>query len=131
MHKREFIRTLGGASLGLLLGDKLWAQYGEQPASALAEDEAFWALIRGKYRLKPDYINLENGYFSMQSEPVLDAFIGQVRELNYEASYYMRTRQYDDKLAMRKRRFCVASRPVPLQPAAAKCGWKKTADSRA
>jgi len=103
MHKREFIRTLGGASLGLLLGDKLWAQYGEQPASALAEDEAFWALIRGKYRLKPDYINLENGYFSMQAEPVLDAFIGQVRSLNYEASYYMRTRQYDDKLAVRKR----------------------------
>jgi selenocysteine lyase/cysteine desulfurase len=103
MNKREFIRTLGGASLGLLLGDKLWAQYAEQPVRTLAEDEAFWALIRGKYRLKPDYINLENGYFSMQSQPVLDAFLDQVRRINYEASYYMRTTQYDDKAAVRKR----------------------------
>jgi selenocysteine lyase/cysteine desulfurase len=103
MHKREFIRTLGGASLGLLLGDKLWAQYAEQPAEALARDDTFWTLIRSKYRLKPDYINLENGYFSMQSEPVLDVFVAKVRDINYEASYYMRTTQYDDKAAVRKR----------------------------
>lgn len=93
---------MGGASIGLLLGDRLWAQYAELPPRALAEDEPFWALIREKYRLKPDYINLENGYFSMQSQSVLEAFIGRVREINYEASYYMRTRQFDDKLAARK-----------------------------
>ena len=103
MHKREFLRTLSGASLGLLLGDKLWAQYAEVPHNKLAEDEAFWALIRKQYRLKPDYINLENGYFSMQAEPVLSAFVERVREVNYEASYYMRTRQADDKLAARTR----------------------------
>ncbi|MDB4889136.1 MAG: aminotransferase class [Gemmatimonadetes bacterium] len=103
MHKREFVRTLGGASVGLLLGDKLWAQYAEQPAEALARDDTFWTLIRSKYRLKPDYINLENGYFSMQSEPVLDVFVAKVRDINYEASYYMRTTQYDDKTAVRKR----------------------------
>jgi selenocysteine lyase/cysteine desulfurase len=101
MNKREFLRTMGGASLGLLLGDRLWAQYAVLPPQDLAKDEPFWALIRSKYRLKPDYINLENGYFSMQSEPVLEAFVGRVREINYEASYYMRTRQYDDKLAAR------------------------------
>ena len=102
MNKREFLRTMGGASLGLLVGDRLWAQYADVPPHVLAQDEPFWDLLRQKYRLKPDYINLENGYFSMQSEPVLDAFIGRVREINYEASYYMRTRQFDDKLAARK-----------------------------
>lgn len=102
MNKRDFLRTMGGASLGLLLGDRLWAQYAELPPRTLAEDEPFWALIREKYRLKPDYINLEHGYFSMQSQPVLEAFVGRVREINYEASYYMRTRQFDDKLAARK-----------------------------
>lgn len=102
MNKRAFLRTMGGAAIGLLLGDRLWAQYAELPPRALAEDEPFWALIREKYRLKPDYINLENGYFSMQSQSVLEAFIGRVREINYEASYYMRTRQFDDKLAARK-----------------------------
>jgi selenocysteine lyase/cysteine desulfurase len=101
MNKREFLRTMGGASVGLLIGDRLWAQYAALSPNALAEDEPFWALIRDKYRLKPDYINLENGYFSMQSQPVLEAFVGRVREVNYEASYYMRTRQYDDKLAAR------------------------------
>ena len=102
MNKREFLRTMGGASLGLLLGDRLWAQYADVPAAALARDEPFWASIREKYLLKPDYINLENGYFSMQAQPVLEAFIARVREINREASYYMRTTQYDDKLAARK-----------------------------
>ena len=102
MNKREFLRTMGGASLGLLVGDRLWAKYADVPPHVLAQDEPFWDLLRQKYRLKPDYINLENGYFSMQSEPVLDAFIGRVREINYEASFYMRTRQFDDKLAARK-----------------------------
>ncbi len=94
---------MGGASLGLLLGDKLWAQYATLPAQQLAQDEPFWALIRSKYRLTPDYINLENGYFVMQSQPVLEAFVGHVRDINYEASHYMRTRQFDDKLAVRAR----------------------------
>jgi selenocysteine lyase/cysteine desulfurase len=103
MNKRQFLRTMGGASLGLLLGDKLWAQYATLPAQQLAQDEPFWALIRSKYRLTPDYINLENGYFVMQSQPVLEAFVGHVRDINYEASHYMRTRQFDDKLAVRAR----------------------------
>ena len=102
MNKRAFLSTMGGASIGLLVGDRLWAQYAALPPRALAEDEPFWALIREKYRLTPDYINLENGYFSMQSQPVLEAFIGRVREINYEASFYMRTRQFDDKLAARR-----------------------------
>ena len=103
MNKRDFIRTMGGASLGLLLGDRVWAQYAQVPPSALATDEEFWALMRKSYRLTPDYINLENGYFSMQAEPVLAAFLERVREVNYEASHYMRTRQFDDKLAARTR----------------------------
>src|SRR5688572_6982039 len=103
MNKREFLRTVGGAGVSLLLGDKVWAQYAELPVERLAEDEAFWAAIRGKYRLKPEYINLENGYYSMQSTPVLEAFVAKAREVNYQASYYMRTTQVPDKLAARTR----------------------------
>ena len=101
MNKREFLRTAGGAGLGLLLSPRLWAQYAEMPVERLAEEEAFWTAIRGKYRLKPDYINLESGYYSMQAEPVLEAFIAKVREINYEASYYLRTKQVADKAAAR------------------------------
>ena len=102
MNKREFLHSFGGTSLALLLGQRAWAQYADMSPRALATREDFWSTLRGQYRLKPDYINLENGYYSMQAEPVLDAFVARVREINLEASYYMRTRQFDDKLAARK-----------------------------
>jgi selenocysteine lyase/cysteine desulfurase len=70
-------------------------------AEQLAQDEDFWLTIRKKYSLKPDYINLENGYYSMAAQPVLEGFVKHVRDINREASYYMRTRQFDDKLTMR------------------------------
>jgi selenocysteine lyase/cysteine desulfurase len=103
MHKRDFLRGLAGGSLALLVGDELWARVAELPPAVLAEDERFWNTIRRRYRLTDEYINLENGYYSMQSEPVLEAFIGHVRALNREAAHYMRTRVTDDKLAVRGR----------------------------
>ena len=103
MNKREFLRTMGGASLGVVFGPELLAYYSGLPKQTLAEDEKFWAAIREKYRITPDYINLENGYFSIQAEPVLDAFIARVREINLEGAHYMRTRMADDKLRVRTR----------------------------
>ena len=67
MNKREFLRTLGGASLGAMFSPAILARYAAVPHETLAEDEAFWRAIRGKYRLTPEYINLENGYYSMQA----------------------------------------------------------------
>src|SRR5690349_7780731 len=103
MHKRDFLRGMAGGSLALLFGDELWARYATLSPSALAGDEKFWHTIRGKYHLTRDYINLENGYYSMQSEPVLAKSIDHVRMLNAEAAHYMRTRMADDKLAVRTR----------------------------
>ncbi len=111
MHKRDFVRSLGAASIGLLIGEDLWARYAALPPNQLAQDEAFWARIRRRYRLTSDYINLENGYYSMQAEPVLDAFIARVREVNLQASRYMRTRQFDDKAAVRDRLAALAGVP--------------------
>jgi selenocysteine lyase/cysteine desulfurase len=79
------------------------SRYMAMPHAELAQDEAFWGTIRGKYTLTPAYINLENGYYSMQAEPVLESFIGHVRNINVQASRYMRTRQPDDKLRVRTR----------------------------
>ncbi len=103
MNKREFVKTLGGASLGLMFSPSMLSRYMAMPHAELAQDEAFWGTIRGKYKLTPEYINLENGYYSMQAEPVLEAFIGHVRSINVQASRYMRTRQPDDKLRVRTR----------------------------
>ena len=103
MNKREFLRTTAGASLSVLLGERLFARYAAVPADRLAQDETFWSAIRAKYRLKADYINLESGYYSMQATPVLEAFVAKVREINYQASYYLRTTQVPDKAAVRDR----------------------------
>jgi selenocysteine lyase/cysteine desulfurase len=101
MNKREFLRTAGGAGLGLLIGEKLWAKYAPLSPSVLASEEEFWDALRSKYWLTPDYINLESGYFSMMPQPVLEAFIAKVRQINYEHSHYYRTRLIPDKAAMR------------------------------
>lgn len=103
MNKRDFLRTLGGASLGVFFAPGQLARYARLPVDALARDEDFWVGIRTRYRLTPDYINLENGYYSMQAQEVLERFIGHVRDVNLEASHYMRTRQYPHKEAVRAR----------------------------
>ena len=101
MNKREFLRTMGGVSAGLVFGPELLTQYAHVPAATLADDEAFWASIRAKFKLNPDYINLENGYYCFQAEDVLEQFIGHVRHVNYLGSRYMRTVKDEDKLRVR------------------------------
>jgi selenocysteine lyase/cysteine desulfurase len=110
LSKRDFLKSTVG------LGFADWTQWTNHlteqlstqlsrvahlSAEQLAQDEDFWLTIRKKYSLKPDYINLENGYYSMAAQPVLEGFVKHVRDINREASYYMRTRQFDDKLTMR------------------------------
>jgi selenocysteine lyase/cysteine desulfurase len=103
MHKRDFLRALGGASLGLLMAPDRLAAYSALPAPELATREDFWATLRAGYRLTGDYINLENGYYSMQSQAVLERFIGHVRDVNLQASRYMRTVQVPNKLKAQER----------------------------
>jgi selenocysteine lyase/cysteine desulfurase len=103
MNKREFVRSLGGTSLGLMFGPEILARLKSEPPALLAQDDAFWTSLRGKYRLTPDYINLENGYYSMQAEPVLEQFIDSIRRVNYGAARYMRTVRTDDKNRVRNK----------------------------
>ncbi len=103
MNKRDFLRTVGGASLGLAFGPELMAQYAAVPAATLAEDEPFWAAMRTRFRLTSEYINLENGYYCFQPEDVLESFITHVRRVNLMGSRYMRTVKDDDKLRVRTR----------------------------
>jgi len=107
MDKRTFLKraALAGAALPFslsALADRL-ARVSHHPATALATNEDFWTGIRGGYRLKPDYINLENGYYNIQPAEILDAFIGHVKEVNYEGAYYMRTVQFERKKAIAAR----------------------------
>jgi selenocysteine lyase/cysteine desulfurase len=108
MQKRTFLKGMGLAGLGAALSSSnamaAWiSRFEQQPAAALADNEDFWAGIRGHYRLTPDYINLENGYYNIQPTAILEAFIGHIRQVNYEGAHYMRTVQSDNKKAIAAR----------------------------
>jgi selenocysteine lyase/cysteine desulfurase len=103
MNKRRFLSTAGNATFGLIFSPGLLAQYATKPVSTVAQDEPFWAAVRAQFRLSTDYINLENGYYCFQPQPVLEAFVDNVRAINLEASHYMRTRQMADKRRIREK----------------------------
>lgn len=104
MEKRSFLKNLTLLGLGGLASldamGKMVSDVSHLPADEVAKDEDFWAGIRGGYKLKPDYINLENGYYSLLPEETLENFIQHVRDVNYQGSYYMRTVQWENKKAM-------------------------------
>ena len=101
MQKRQFIKdlVLTGIAMPLGLGGmaKAFANHEAKSPLALAEDNAFWEQIRQQYILKPDYINLENGYYNFLPQPILNKYIEHIKEINYQGSYYMRTVQWENK----------------------------------
>jgi selenocysteine lyase/cysteine desulfurase len=102
MDKRTFLQhslAIGVASLAPRISTAEWLQRHEsKTAAALSTDEEFWAGIRAGYKLKPDYINLENGYYCFLPEETLNKYLDHIREVNLQASYYMRTVQGDNKM---------------------------------
>ncbi|HXB33812.1 MAG TPA: aminotransferase class V-fold PLP-dependent enzyme [Puia sp.] len=107
MNKRTFLKSsiLAGAGLPFHLRAMAdWISgFDQVPAGRLAADEVFWAGVRAGYRLNPDFINLENGYYCVQPNEVLEAFVRHVREVNLEGAHYMRTVQFDNKKAVAAR----------------------------
>jgi selenocysteine lyase/cysteine desulfurase len=101
VSKRQFLQS-ASAVLSLAMLKQLFADTAAVAPAALAQDDAFWESIRRKYTVTTDFIQLENGYYSLAADPVLESFIGHVRRVNAISSFYMRTQQVDDKLAVRR-----------------------------
>lgn len=100
MNKRDFIKRIALVGLSAPAFTKLESLVSAAnhlSPLALAENSDFWAKIRAGYRLKPDYINLESGFYSIQPEETLEHFIKHVREVNYHGSYYMRNYRLENK----------------------------------
>jgi selenocysteine lyase/cysteine desulfurase len=101
MNKRNFLKKstlLGVASaIGMPSFSKILENSKHIPEDELAQDDTFWNSIRGGYKLKPDYINLENGYYNFMPTEILEKYIEHVKEINYEGSFYLRTVQFDNK----------------------------------
>jgi selenocysteine lyase/cysteine desulfurase len=98
MKKREFLKSFGNTlmispflSFDLRNNDN--DLYSDR---SLLNDKEFWNRIRKDYSLKKDYINLENGYYNIIPNPTLKKFISHVKNVNFEGSYYMRTKRTND-----------------------------------
>jgi len=101
MEKRDFLKTITTAAAGfplLAFPSSEWMEslktYGK---SDLSTNEDFWEKVRKDYVLKPDYINLESGYYNIIPKPTLKSLQSHIKMVNYEGSYYMRTVQWENK----------------------------------
>ena len=101
MNKRSFLKNLAITGIASTASFKALSKtiekYQDIPAEQLASDEDFWAKIRDGYKLKPDYINLENGYYCFIPQETLEGYIAMIREINYQGSWYFRTVQWENK----------------------------------
>ena len=101
MNKRTFLQHSLAMGVAALLPHVAVSEWLEEHKSyspeALANDEKFWAGIRAGYKLKPDYINLENGYYCFLPQETLDKYIKHIKDVNVQGSYYMRTVQVENK----------------------------------
>lgn len=106
MHKRQFIKTIATAGIALPFSNTMFNSLLrdlETGSNSLnIHDEEYWKTIREKYFLKPDYINLENGYYCMLPIPTLNKLLEETSEVNRHASYYMRTQMPEDKITTRR-----------------------------
>ncbi len=104
MEKRQFIKRLSLLGMSGFIGSasfgQLMKEYQSVPDTVLAGDEDFWEKVRQGYRIKTDYINLENGYYCFLPQETLEKYIEHIREVNLQGSYYMRTVQWDNKKKM-------------------------------
>ncbi len=100
MKKRTFLKAFTAATVAPSLFDQMdqWNLIldGTHPIE-VARNEAYWETIRSGYKLKPEYINLENGYYCMTPQYTMERYQQLMGEVNYEASYYMRTVQWENK----------------------------------
>ncbi|WP_436764115.1 aminotransferase class V-fold PLP-dependent enzyme [Streptosporangium sp. V21-05] len=73
------------------------------PADRLAGDEGFWGTVARQYRVSPDFVNLENGYYGIMPEPVRQAYHRNVDLLNEQNSHLLRTSYADRADRVRRR----------------------------
>ncbi|MEN9512078.1 MAG: hypothetical protein RLZZ370_1897 [Bacteroidota bacterium] len=104
MQRRNFLRQSGMGlaacslmPLSLNAFDHVVAELNTyraaKPGLSRVEDEAFWNIVRTAFRREGDFINLENGYFSPQPEPVFQSTWKQAGHINATSSFFMRREQ--------------------------------------
>lgn len=72
-------------------------------AASNATNEAYWSQVASLYKLSPDLVNLENGFYGVLPRPVLSAYQAHIERLNELNSVYLRSGYGKDTEAIRAR----------------------------
>lgn len=112
MDKRTFLKQFSLLTVGMspalnALGT-MFDEVKDVPAMELAKMDEFWQRIRFSYELTDEYINLENGYYCMLPSQTLEKYTEHVRNVNRQASYYMRKKLKEDTLRARQDLACLS-----------------------
>lgn len=104
MDKRTFLKStalmgLGGVSALVSLAGAL-NRTSILETDMTQDNDDFWKKVRQQYRLKDDYINLENGYYCILPDEILERYLQHIREVNLQGAFYMRTAQAENKQRM-------------------------------
>ena len=107
MDKRAFLKNtslLGLASfVSLPAFGKMFDKLERLSPTVTGDDEDFWGHVRRGYKLNPDFINLENGYYCIAPKEIMAKYMDHLRQVNLEGAHYMRTVQFDNKKASAQR----------------------------
>lgn len=106
--RRSFLQQFGALSISPLAfsslpatdWDQLHSYLGKQSprsSSDIARDESYWKEVAQAYRVSDEFINLENGYYSLAAWPVLEAQWQHIQRVNEIPSYFMRNQQWDER----------------------------------
>ncbi|MDP0499122.1 MAG: aminotransferase class V-fold PLP-dependent enzyme [Verrucomicrobiota bacterium JB022] len=106
MLRRNFFKTaaVGGLAVGMSRGwlaSDLSAAAGPidtggKAPLALAKDELFWQRVRREFAPRPDFVNLEYGYFCPSALSTLETTVRGARDINSGGSYFMRREMHDE-----------------------------------
>ncbi|MFA7379014.1 MAG: aminotransferase class V-fold PLP-dependent enzyme [Bacteroidia bacterium] len=101
MLRRKFIKQGAGLALGIPAisvaaaiqhdhTERALDKLAQLPPREAATEEEAWEQIAAMYNPDESFLNLENGYFSMCSVPVMESFMQKTRSVNSQSSFYMR-----------------------------------------
>ena len=108
LSRRAVLHTLTTVGAGLAASPALRTlralahETADRAPHELAADQDYWDTIRRAYDITPDFVQLENGYFSPCAREVHERYLAHLRMVNARSSHYMRTQQVDDKLTARR-----------------------------
>ncbi len=103
MDKRSFLKNASLLGISSLVSfsamGKMFDKAEDLSPDNDGDDEDLWASVRRGYKINPDFINLENGYYCIAPKEVMRKYMEHLRMTNLEGAHYMRTVQFDNKKA--------------------------------